>query len=43
MKEYFLEIIDVEFIVNMEMLFDKIVEGDIIWRKVIDGFFSSFK
>lgn len=42
-KEYFPEIIDVEFTVNMETLLDKIAEGDITWRKVIDGFFSSFK
>lgn len=28
---------------NMETLLDKIAEGDITWRKVIDGFFSSFK
>ncbi|MGT2652999.1 hypothetical protein ACVQ9Z_07965 [Staphylococcus aureus] len=34
------EIIDVEFTVNMETLLDKIAEGDITWRKVIDGFFS---
>lgn len=27
----------------METLLDKIAEGDITWRKVIDGFFSSFK
>ncbi|MGT2357235.1 hypothetical protein ACVPOS_10410 [Staphylococcus aureus] len=32
-----------EFTVNMETLFDKIAEGDVAWRKVIDGFFSSFK
>ena len=32
-----------EFTVNMETLLDKIAEGDITWRKVIDGFFSSFK
>ena len=32
-----------EFTVNMETLFDKIAEGDITWRKAIDGFFSSFK
>ena len=29
-----------EFTVNMETLLDKIAEGDITWRKVIDGFSS---
>ncbi|RZH89741.1 DNA topoisomerase I, partial [Staphylococcus aureus] len=42
-KEYLPEIIDVELTVNMETLLDKIEEGDISWRKVIDGCFSSFK
>ena len=37
-KDYFPEIIDVEFTVNMETLLDKIAEGDIGWRKVIDNF-----
>ncbi|KMR43777.1 hypothetical protein EX84_15675, partial [Staphylococcus aureus] len=41
-EEYFTEISDVEFKVNMETLLDKIAECDITWRKVIDGFFSSF-
>lgn len=42
-KDYFPEIIDVEFTVNMETLLDKIAEGDIGWRKVIDNFYGSFK
>lgn len=42
-KDYFSEIIDVEFTVNMETLLDKIAEGDIGWRKVIDNFYGSFK
>nr|WP_242688973.1 type I DNA topoisomerase [Staphylococcus simiae] len=42
-KEYFPEIIDVEFTVNMETLLDKIADGDTNWRKVIGGFYSSFK
>ena len=42
-KDYFPEIIDVEFTVNMETLLDKIAEGDIRWRKVIDNFYGSFK
>lgn len=42
-KDYFPEIIDVEFTVNMETLLDKIAEGNIGWRKVIDNFYGSFK
>ena len=42
-KDYFPEIIDVEFTVNMETLLDKIAEGVIGWRKVIDNFYGSFK
>ena len=43
MKEYFPEIIDVEFTVNMETLLDKIAEGDMNWRKVVGDFYNSFK
>ncbi|MEB6611705.1 type I DNA topoisomerase [Staphylococcus pasteuri] len=42
-KEYFPEIIDVEFTVNMETLLDKIAEGDRNWRKVVGDFYNSFK
>ncbi|REH74829.1 type I DNA topoisomerase [Staphylococcus felis] len=42
-KEYFPEIIDVDFTVNMETLLDKIAEGDMGWKKVVDDFYSSFK
>lgn len=42
-KEYFPEIIDVEFTVNMETLLDKIAEGDMNWRKVVGDFYNSFK
>ncbi len=42
-KEYFPEIIDVEFTVNMETLLDKIAEGDIAWKKVVGDFYNSFK
>ncbi|MEK4861839.1 type I DNA topoisomerase [Staphylococcus sp. FSL W8-0774] len=42
-KEYFPEIIDVEFTVNMETLLDKIAEGDTNWRKVVGDFYNSFK
>lgn len=42
-KDYFPEIIDVEFTVNMETLLDKIAEGDMNWRKVVGDFYNSFK
>lgn len=42
-KDYFLEIIDVDFTANMETLLDKIAEGEIDWHKVIDDFYSSFE
>lgn len=42
-RDYFPEIIDVEFTVNMETLLDKIAEGDLSWQKVIGDFYSSFK
>ena len=42
-KEYFPEIIDVEFTVNMETLLDKIADGDIAWKKVVGDFYNSFK
>lgn len=42
-KEYFPEIIDVDFTVNMETLLDKVAEGEIEWKKVIDMFYENFK
>lgn len=42
-KDYFPEIIDVDFTANMETLLDKIAEGEIDWHKVIDDFYSSFE
>lgn len=42
-RDYFPEIIDVEFTVNMETLLDKIAEGDLSWQKVIGDFYNSFK
>lgn len=42
-KEYFPEIIDVDFTVNMETLLDKIADGDVAWKKVVGDFFNSFK
>ncbi|HGH5481091.1 TPA: type I DNA topoisomerase, partial [Staphylococcus pseudintermedius] len=40
-KEYFPEIIDVDFTVNMETLLDKIADGDVAWKKVVGDFFNS--
>ncbi|MBI5974891.1 type I DNA topoisomerase [Staphylococcus canis] len=42
-KDYFPEIIDVDFTVNMETLLDSIADGDIAWKKVVDNFYNSFK
>ncbi|KIX90256.1 DNA topoisomerase I [Staphylococcus microti] len=42
-KDYFPEIIDVDFTVNMETLLDKIADGEIGWRKVVGDFYNSFK
>lgn len=42
-KDYFPEIIDVDFTVNMETLLDKIADGDIAWKKVVSDFYNSFK
>ena len=42
-KEYFPEIIDIDFTVNMETLLDKIASGDMDWKKVIATFYGDFK
>lgn len=42
-KEYFPEIIDIDFTVNMETLLDKIASGDMEWKKVIATFYGDFK
>ncbi|QQS86393.1 type I DNA topoisomerase [Staphylococcus carnosus] len=42
-KEYFPEIIDVDFTVNMETLLDKIADGDINWREVVGNFYGGFE
>ncbi|RXK18977.1 type I DNA topoisomerase [Macrococcus sp. DPC7161] len=42
-KEYFPEIIDVDFTVNMETLLDRIANGEIGWKKVIETFYNDFK
>ncbi|MFD1735804.1 type I DNA topoisomerase [Bacillus salitolerans] len=42
-SEFFPEVIDVDFTVNMETSLDKIEEGDIDWVKVIDSFYRDFE
>lgn len=42
-KEYFPEIIDIDFTVNMETLLDKIASGDMEWKKVVSTFYGDFK
>lgn len=43
LKEYFTDIVDVEFTGEMEDNLDLIELGDISWRKVIDDFYVGFK
>lgn len=43
LKEYFTDIVDVEFTGEMEDNLDLIELGDISWRKVIDDFYVDFK
>ncbi|WP_142414372.1 type I DNA topoisomerase [Hathewaya massiliensis] len=42
-SEHFNDIVDVEFTASMEEKLDKIEEGKLGWRKVIDEFFIPFK
>jgi len=42
-KEYFPEIIDVDFTANMEALLDRVANGEISWKKVIETFYVDFK
>lgn len=42
-SEHFNDIVDVEFTASMEGKLDKIEEGNLGWRKVIDEFFIPFK
>ncbi|MGI6686627.1 MAG: type I DNA topoisomerase [Bacillota bacterium] len=43
LKEYFPEIIDVEFTAGMEEQLDQVEEGNIDWKKVIGDFYPSFQ
>lgn len=42
-KEFFPEVINIDFTVQMESDLDKIEEGEVEWVKIIDDFFSGFK
>ncbi|MFX0549084.1 type I DNA topoisomerase [Hathewaya histolytica] len=42
-SEYFKDIVDVEFTAGMEGKLDKIEEGSLSWKKVIEEFFIPFK
>ncbi|MHB1418358.1 MAG: type I DNA topoisomerase [Bacillota bacterium] len=43
LKEYFTDVINVEFTANMETKLDMIEEGELTWRKVIADFFRPFQ
>jgi DNA topoisomerase-1 len=43
LKEYFPEIVDVEFTAQMEKQLDLIEEGELEWRKVVEDFYLPFK
>ena len=43
MKEYFTDIVDVEFTANMETLLDRVEEGQEEWKKVIGDFYTPFE
>lgn len=42
LKEYFQEIVDLEFTANMEKKLDDIEEGELPWKKVIQDFYGPF-
>ncbi len=42
MKEYFPEVIDVEFTASMEDKLDAIEDGDMPWQQVVDDFYQPF-
>jgi len=43
LKEYFPDIIDVEFTAGLENKLDEIEEGNIFWKNVIKGFYVDFE
>ena len=42
MKEYFTDIIDVEFTAEMERQLDLVEEGEVVWTGVLDKFYQPF-
>ncbi|MBF4499929.1 type I DNA topoisomerase [Savagea sp. SN6] len=42
-NEYFPDIIDIEFTASMENDLDRIEEGEIAWKEVIDAFYTEFE
>ena len=43
MKQYFADIVDIEFTANMEQELDEVEEGQLEWRKVIGEFYGPFR
>ncbi|MDR2676711.1 MAG: type I DNA topoisomerase [Endomicrobium sp.] len=43
LKNYFKDIINIEFTANIENKLDKIAEGKIVWQNVLKDFYRSFK
>src|SRR5690606_14193108 len=43
LKEYFPEIVDVEFTAHLEARLDKIEEGQVEWRSVLHEFYGPFQ
>lgn len=43
MKEAFASIVDEEFTANMEMLLDKVEEGDISWQTIVSNFYPDLE
>ena len=43
MKEYFSDIIDIDFTAELEKQLDKVEEGNIDWHRIIDDFYKKFE
>jgi DNA topoisomerase-1 len=43
LKEYFPQIIDIEFTANMEEKLDQVEEGNQVWQQIVDDFYRSFE
>lgn len=43
LKEYFTNIIDVEFTADMEEKLDQVEEGELIWQDVVENFYGPFE